>query len=98
MSPVSKAPRQFPFLLPIQIMYIIGINILYHVRFQVFTAVTTKNAVFWDVARCRHYVNRRFGGTYLHGATSQKTAFFFFMSRWKCYIVVKFDLTMGGLS
>jgi hypothetical protein len=23
-----------------------------------------KNAVFWDVAPCRHYVNRRFGGTY----------------------------------
>jgi hypothetical protein len=23
-----------------------------------------KNAVFWDVAPCRSYVNRRFGGTY----------------------------------
>jgi hypothetical protein len=70
-----------------------------------------KNAVFWDVAPCRYFVKRRFGGTfrlhlqgirnlgamnqreqvavdvppkrrftqYLHGATSQKTAFF------KCY-------------
>jgi hypothetical protein len=23
-----------------------------------------KNAVFWDVAPCRYFVNRRFGGTY----------------------------------
>jgi bisphosphoglycerate-dependent phosphoglycerate mutase len=23
-----------------------------------------KNTVFWDVAPCRYYVNRRFGGTY----------------------------------
>jgi hypothetical protein len=23
-----------------------------------------KNAVFWDVAMCRYFVNRRFGGTY----------------------------------
>jgi hypothetical protein len=23
-----------------------------------------KNAVFWDVAPCRHFVNRRFGGSY----------------------------------
>jgi hypothetical protein len=34
------------------------------VRFEVFTAVTMKNAVFWDVAPCRSCVNRRFGGTY----------------------------------
>jgi hypothetical protein len=33
-------------------------------RFEVFTAVTMKNAVFWDVAPCRSYVNRHFGGTY----------------------------------
>jgi hypothetical protein len=35
-----------------------------HVRFEVFTAVTMKNAVFWDVAPCRYCVNRHFGGTY----------------------------------
>jgi hypothetical protein len=51
-----------------------------------------KNAVFWDVAPCRYFVNRRFGGTgrlHLQGirnprsmnqreqvAASQKTAFF----------------------
>jgi hypothetical protein len=23
-----------------------------------------KNAVFWDVAPCKYFVNRRFGGTY----------------------------------
>jgi hypothetical protein len=34
------------------------------VRFEVFTAVTMENAVFWDVALCRSCVNRRFGGTY----------------------------------
>jgi hypothetical protein len=36
------------------------------VRFEVFTAVTMKKAVFWDVAPCRSGVNRRFGGTRCH--------------------------------
>jgi hypothetical protein len=35
-------------------------NIIY----KIFTAVTMKNAVFWDVAPCRSYVNQRFGGIY----------------------------------
>jgi hypothetical protein len=39
------------------------------VRFEVFTVVTMKNAVFWDVAPCISCVD-------IHGATSQKTAFF----------------------
>jgi hypothetical protein len=26
-------------------------------------SLISKNAVFWDVAPCRSYVNRRFGGT-----------------------------------
>jgi hypothetical protein len=34
------------------------------VGFQVLTAVTMKNSVFWDVAPCRSCMNRRFGGTY----------------------------------
>jgi hypothetical protein len=34
------------------------------VRFEVFTTVTMKNAVFWDVAPCRSWVKRRFGGMY----------------------------------
>jgi hypothetical protein len=29
-----------------------------------FTAVTVKNAVFWDVMPCGSFENRRFGGTY----------------------------------
>jgi hypothetical protein len=33
------------------------------VRFEVFTAVTMKNAVFWDVTPSRSCVNRRFGVT-----------------------------------
>jgi hypothetical protein len=36
-----------------------------------------KKAVFWDVAPCRHYVNRRFGGTYrfhLQGRRKRKSA------------------------
>jgi hypothetical protein len=39
-------------------------NKLVVVRFEVFTAVTMKNVVFWDVALCRSCVNRRFGGKY----------------------------------
>jgi hypothetical protein len=33
----------------------------HYVRFEVFTAVTMKNAVFWDVAPCRSCVNRLIG-------------------------------------
>jgi hypothetical protein len=43
---------------------IIKILVYTYVRFEVFTAVTMKNAVFWDVAQCRSCVNRRFGGDY----------------------------------
>jgi hypothetical protein len=39
-------------------------NMNNNVRFEVFTAVTMKNAVFWDVAPYSYCVNRRFGGTY----------------------------------
>jgi hypothetical protein len=39
-------------------------NSIIFVRFEVFTAVTMKNAFFWDVAPCRYFVNRCFGGTY----------------------------------
>jgi hypothetical protein len=34
-----------------------------HVRFEVFTAVTMKNVIFWDVTPCGSCKNRRFGGT-----------------------------------
>jgi hypothetical protein len=33
------------------------------VRFEVFTAVTLKNAVFWDVTPFGSCKDRRFGGT-----------------------------------
>jgi hypothetical protein len=33
------------------------------VRFEVFTAVTMKYGVFWDVTPCGFYKNRRFGGS-----------------------------------
>jgi hypothetical protein len=36
---------------------------LQHVRFEVFTAVTMKNVVFWDVMPCDSCKNQRFGGT-----------------------------------
>jgi hypothetical protein len=34
-----------------------------HVGFEIFTAVTMNNAVFWDVAPCGFIMNRRFGRT-----------------------------------
>jgi hypothetical protein len=34
-----------------------------HVRFEVFTAVTMRNVVLWDVTPCGSCKNRRFGGT-----------------------------------
>jgi hypothetical protein len=34
-----------------------------HVRLEVFTAVTMKNDVFWDVTPCESCKNRCFGGT-----------------------------------
>jgi hypothetical protein len=56
---------------------------LNYVRFEAFTAVTMRNAVFCDVAPCISCLNRRFGGTYrlpLHGRKirEQGTS----MSRW----------------
>jgi hypothetical protein len=33
------------------------------VRFEVFTAVTMKNGVFWDIKPCGCCKNRHFGGT-----------------------------------
>jgi hypothetical protein len=34
-----------------------------NVRFEVFTVVTMKNGVSWDVTPCDFCKNRRFGGT-----------------------------------
>jgi hypothetical protein len=49
---------------------------LFYIRSEVFTAVIMKKAVFWDVASCRYIPPKRQLTQYLHGATSQKTAFF----------------------
>jgi hypothetical protein len=38
-------------------------TVRHYVRFEVLTAVTMKNAVFWDVTPCVSFKNRRFGGT-----------------------------------
>jgi hypothetical protein len=35
-----------------------------YIKFEVLTAVTMKNAVFWDVTPCGYCKNGRFGGTY----------------------------------
>jgi hypothetical protein len=35
-----------------------------NIRFEVFTAVTMKNAVFWVVAPYRYCINQSFGGMY----------------------------------
>jgi hypothetical protein len=42
------------------------------VRFEVFTTVTMKNALSWDVAPFRSCVNRRFGGMYRLRLQSKK--------------------------
>jgi hypothetical protein len=41
-------------------------------RVEVFTAVTMKNVVFWDVTPCFSRKNRRFGGTLLSLATDAR--------------------------
>jgi hypothetical protein len=47
--------------------YLCFITLYYRVRFEVFTAVTMKNGVFWDVTPCGSCKNWRFGGTqHLH--------------------------------
>jgi hypothetical protein len=67
------------------------------VRFEVFIAVTMKNAVFWDVAPCRSCVNRRFEGTYhlhLQGPQSTATYSLRFLSRRFFYL--KMEVTRSS--
>jgi hypothetical protein len=61
---------------------------LFTVRFEVFTAVTMKRAVFWDVAPCRNGVNRRFGGTYRLHLQGRRE-----IIRWRRYVSPKSRLT-----
>jgi hypothetical protein len=44
--------------------FILQQAVLHLVRFEVFTVVTMKIAVFWDVELCRYCVNRLLGETY----------------------------------
>jgi hypothetical protein len=44
----------------------LGVERIKYVRFEVFTAATMKNVVFWDVAKCRSCVNRRSSETSVH--------------------------------
>jgi hypothetical protein len=37
---------------------------MFHLRFEVFTAVTMSNAIFWEVVPCGYCKNQHFGGTY----------------------------------
>jgi hypothetical protein len=46
-----------------RIRYIVGERIRGHASFEIFTAVTIKDGVFWDVTPCGSFKNRRFGGT-----------------------------------
>jgi hypothetical protein len=45
--------------------------VIVHVRFEVFTAATMKNAV--DVTPCGYFKNRRFGGTILAATSKNHT-------------------------
>jgi hypothetical protein len=41
-------------------------HVCLYVRFEIFTSVSVKNAVFWDVALCRSYVKWRSSETSVH--------------------------------
>jgi hypothetical protein len=57
----SRIP-QTQFLFNVVLSKLLVYNSSYvHVRFEVFTAVTLKNGVFWDVTPCGSCKNRRFG-------------------------------------
>jgi hypothetical protein len=58
-------------------MVIALLNISTVVRFEVFTSVAMKNAVFWDVAPCGYCVDLRFGEPAHAG--SSLTDFLFFL-------------------
>jgi hypothetical protein len=53
-----------------------------YIRFEVFTAVTMKNAVFWDVAPCRSCVNR-------HLLTLVPRSRIFLPWKWRWYVLPK---------
>jgi hypothetical protein len=59
------ALKEFGHVLKVGNVVIMGqYNKFNFVGFEVFTAVTMKNAVFWDVAPCGYIINRHFEGTF----------------------------------
>jgi hypothetical protein len=64
------------------IVYLMGLPVCY-VRFEVFTSVTMKNGVFWDVTPCGSCKNRRFLQE-PHGVSSQKTPFYLCVGHLQC--------------
>jgi hypothetical protein len=70
-KPTAKESRLWPCMMGCIVIYQMGHNFfnepalfIYMKEPEVFTAVTMKNAVFWDVAPYRSCVNRRFGRMY----------------------------------
>jgi hypothetical protein len=56
-------PRSIPYLGNVLVFNVPRESRLSYVRLEVFTAVTMKKGVFWDVTPCGSCKNRRFGGT-----------------------------------
>jgi hypothetical protein len=68
-QPVLSCPSLCDFCLTLLFQFLgcfphehVPLKPLWEVTFEVFTAVTMKNAVFWDVTPCGFGKNRRFGG------------------------------------
>jgi hypothetical protein len=67
---MTYSAKYFSFTYVLNILFYICLK---YVRFEVFTAVTTKIAVFLDVTPCGSCTDRRFGGTYrLHDYDDEK--------------------------
>jgi hypothetical protein len=60
-------------------------NLTTPIRLDVFTTVTVKNAVCWDVGLCDSCKNRRFGGTYRLFVARRLLSFW----RWRQYVPPK---------
>jgi hypothetical protein len=60
-------PRRLEYINIYELHIAFGVNVMENklpfVKFEVSTAVTMKNSVFWDVTRCGSCKNRSFGGT-----------------------------------
>jgi hypothetical protein len=66
-------------------LFVTGLQSVHFVRFEFFTAVTKKNAAFWDVKPCGSWKNRRFGGKCLKlvlPVTANVPSWLFFSTWW----------------